>query len=330
MSNAIQNPKSKIQHLRHFISIADTPVESLRHILDVGLALRGKREQGESTTSVLRGKTLAVIFEKPSLRTRVSFEQAMYELGGQAIILNQNEIGLGKREPVPDVARVLGGMVHGIAARVFEHDKLIALAAHAGVPVINALSDYSHPCQALADAMTLIDEFCPHARAGRGAWDLTGRTLAFIGDGNNVARSLAVICGKLSMNFVLASPPGYELDQTFVQRIMSQQPGMNFEVTADPVEAVRHADCVYTDTWVSMGQEDEAARRKKAFAGFEVNEALMAQAPKHAVVLHCLPAYRGLEISDAVMEGPQSRVFPEAHNRLHAQKGLLAVLMGGM
>jgi ornithine carbamoyltransferase len=306
--------------MKHFLSIAETDLDELNHILDLSLALRAQRDRGEANPPCLAGKTLAMIFEKKSLRTRVSFQQAMYELGGNAINLARDEIGLGVRESAADVIRVLSGMVQGVCARVFEHAKLIELAQHSSVPIINALSDDSHPCQALADVMTIIDEF------GR---DVSGKTVAFIGDGNNVARSLATISGKLGMNFVLASPPGYELDAAFVDRIMSQVPSMNFELTHDAHQAVRYADAIYTDTWVSMGQEQEKAHRLKTFAGYCVDETLLAAAPKHAIVLHCLPAYRGLEIAESVMEGPASRVFPQAHNRLHAQKGLLAALLGG-
>jgi len=306
--------------MNHFISIADTSADDLRHIFDVAFQLRDERNNGKINKPILANKTLAMIFEKKSLRTRVSFQQAMYELGGHAINLAQEEVGLGVRESAADVARVLAGMVQGICARVFEHAKLTELARFSSIPIVNALSDESHPCQALADAMTIMDEF------GR---DLAGKTIAFIGDGNNVARSLACLCGKTGMNFVLASPPGYELDSAFVDRIMSQVPSMNFELTRDARQAVRFADVIYTDTWVSMGQEEEKEHRLKTFADYQVDAALLAQAPQHAIVLHCLPAYRGLEISDDVMEGPRSRVFPEAHNRLHAQKGLLAVLMGG-
>jgi ornithine carbamoyltransferase len=211
-------------------------------------------------------------------------------------------------------------MVDGIMARTFEHEKVLDLAKWSTVPVINGLTDYAHPCQAMADLMTLMEHF---------GHDLRGRTLAYVGDGNNVARSLAVACGKFGLRFVLASPPAYALPQEDVDRIMSHVPDMDFVVSHDPPEAVRDADCIYTDTWVSMGQEAEKARRLKDFAGYQVDETLLAAAPKHAVVLHCLPAYRGLEISDAVLEGPQSLVFPEAENRLHFQKGLMAVLMGG-
>jgi ornithine carbamoyltransferase len=269
---------------------------------------------------VLKGKSLAMIFEKPSLRTRVSFEQAMVELGGHAIVLSQQEIGLGQRETVADVTRVLCGMVQGIAARVFEHDKLVQMRQYSTVPIINMLSDFSHPCQALADVLTLMDEFGP---------DLAGRTVAFVGDGNNVARSVARICGRFGMNFILASPPGYALEPDLADRMMAEVPGMRFEMTEDPRAAVRDADAIFTDTFVSMGQEEEKAVRLTAFKAFQVNSDLLAAAPKHAIVLHCLPAYRGVEITDEVMDGPRSRVFPEAHNRLHAQKGLLAVLLGG-
>lgn len=306
--------------MKHFIDIADVSVDQIEHIFDVAFKLRDARNNADRPTPLAR-QTLAVISEKPSLRTRVSFQQAMYELGGQSMALGQSEIGLGKRESAADVARVLEGMVHGIAARVFEHQKLLDMAAHSEIPIVNALSDWNHPCQALADAMTMMDEF------GR---DLKGRTLAFIGDGNNVARSLATLCGKLQMNFVLAAPPGYELEQSFVDGIMAKQPGMSFTTTQDPMEAARAADALYTDTWISMGQEEEAASRKKEFAAYQINQAMLDVAPSQAIVLHCLPAYRGCEITSEVMDGPRSRIFPEAHNRLHAQKGLLAVLMGGM
>lgn len=308
--------------MNHFLTIADATTDQLHRVLELARALRSERERGEPNEPVLTGQTLAMIFEKPSLRTRVSFQQAMFELGGQSIVLGRDEIGLGKRESVADVARVLSGMVQGIAARVFDHQHLVDLAAHSEVPVINMLSDFSHPCQALADVMTMIDEFAPQRID-----DLAGRTLAFIGDGNNVARSLALICGKLGMNFILASPPDYALEQAFADRIMRDVPTMTFEMTHDPAAAVRHADAIYTDTFVSMGQEDEKEHRLRVFKDYQINTELLAAAPPHAIVLHCLPAYRGIEITDQVMDGPQSRVFPQAHNRLHAQKGLLATLM---
>jgi len=306
--------------MTHFIDIVDHPRDFLEHVLTVGRALRTQREDGTTNAPLLAGKSLAMIFEKPSLRTRVSFQQAMYELGGNAIVLHQHEIGLGKRESIADVTRVLCGMVHGIMARVFEHDKLRRMAEHATVPVINALSDYSHPCQALADVMTIQDAF---------GEDLSGRSIAFVGDGNNVSRSLARLAGRLDMNFTLAAPEGYTLETDLFEQLATDNPRVVARQIEDPIEAVRDADVIVTDTFVSMGQEDEKEKRLPIFKPYQVNDELLSKAPDHAIVLHCLPAYRGVEITDAVMDGPRSRVFDEAHNRLHAQKGLLAVLMGG-
>ncbi|MDX1565865.1 MAG: ornithine carbamoyltransferase [Phycisphaeraceae bacterium] len=304
----------------HFIDICDHEADWLSHVLDVGGELLEKRKAATPCTGVLAGKTLAMLFEKPSLRTRVSFEQAMYELGGHASVLSAEEVGLGQRESAADVARVLGGMVHGVMARVFEHQKLIDMAEVSAVPVINALSDESHPCQALADVMTLQQEFGP---------DLADRHVVFVGDGNNVARSLARLCAKLSIHFTLCSPQSHQIDSEEWESIQNGA-GARIAQTTDPHETVRSADAIYTDTFVSMGQEAEKQQRLKAFEKYQVNEALVAAAPDHAIVLHCLPAYRGVEITDGVMDGPQSRVFQQAHNRLHAQKGLLAVLMGNL
>ena len=306
--------------MKHFIAIADCTTEQLRHVLDVSFRLKEQLKKTGRNDPILAGKTLAMVFEKPSLRTRVSFAVGMTQLGGAGMLLRQEEIGLGSREPLKDVARVLSSMCDGIMARTFEHEKVVELARWSKVPVINGLTDYSHPCQAMADLMTLMEHF---------GHDLKGRTLAYVGDGNNVARSLAVACGKFGLKFVLASPGSYSLPRDDVDRIMSHVPDLDFVVTDDPEDAVRDADAIYTDTWVSMGQEAEKARRVKDFAGFQVDEKLLALAPRHAVVLHCLPAYRGLEISEAAMEGGQSLVFPQAENRLHFQKGLVAVLMGG-
>jgi ornithine carbamoyltransferase len=308
--------------MKHFTSLSDCTPEQLRHLLDVSYRLKKQLKETGRNDALLPGKTLALVFEKPSLRTRVSFSVAMTQLGGSGLILRDEEVGLGKRELVQDVARVLSGMCDGIMARTFEHAKVTGLAKWSTVPVINGLTDYSHPCQAMADLMTLEERF--------GAGKLKGKTLAYVGDGNNVARSLALACGKMGMRYVLASPPSYALPGDDVDRIMAQVPDMDFVVTDDPADAVREADCVYTDTWVSMGREEEKAQRVKDFHGFRVDEALMSNAPKHAVVLHCLPAYRGLEISEGVLEGPQSLVFPQAENRLHFQKGLVAVLLGGV
>jgi len=309
----------KAEPVMHFLAIKDFARDELDRMFDLAYAFRAQREAGVANDPVLKGKTLGMFFEKPSLRTRVSFEQGMYELGGNVIVLGQGEVGLGKRESVADFTRVLNGMVQGIAARVYDHNNLVEMARHATVPVINMLSDTAHPAQALADAMTIMDEF------GR---DLSGKHVVFVGDGNNVARSLAMICGKLGAAFTLASPPDYALDQAFADRVMAACPGMDFTMCHDPFQAVRYADAIYADTFVSMGQEEEKAKRLKVFKDYQINEKLLAEAPSHAIVLHCLPAYRGVEITDAVMDGPQSRVFPQAHNRLHAQKGMLAMVMG--
>lgn len=305
--------------MEHFISIADTPLAELQHVFDVAKRLKAQLRTTGRNDPVLAGKTLAMIFEKPSLRTRVSFGVGMNQLGGHGLLLSRDEVGLGTREPVKDVARVIAGMADGIMARVFEHEKLLGLAEYSSVPVINALSDYSHPCQALADLLTIDEHF------GK----LKGLTLAYIGDGNNVARSLAVACSKFGMGFNIATPNGYALPDDDLQKIKRKMPELSVTTSAGPIDAVRNADVIVTDTWVSMGQEEEKAKRVADFKGYAIDQSLMAKAPKHAIVLHCLPAYRGYEISEEVFEGAQSKVFEEAHNRLHVQKGLLAVLMGG-
>jgi ornithine carbamoyltransferase len=305
--------------MKHFVSIASCSVAELEHLLDVSDRLKSQLRKTGRNDPILAGKTLAMIFEKPSLRTHVAFGVAMTQLGGSGMILRDDEVALGRREPVQDAARVLSGMCDGIMARTFEHQKVLDLAKYATVPVINGLTDYSHPCQAMTDLMTMREKF----------GEIKGRTLAYIGDGNNMARSLSVACGKLGVRFVIASPAGYELPSGDMDRIMSQIPSMEFQTTHSPVEAVKEADVVYTDTWVSMGQETDKDRRLKDFAGYIVDEKLMASAPEHAIVMHCLPAYRGKEISAAVLEGKQSVVWDQAENRLHFQKGLVAVLIGG-
>lgn len=306
--------------MNHFLNITDHPPHVIRQVLVRGLALRAERRRTGQNAPVLVGRALAMLFEKPSLRTRVSFEQAMNHLGGHAVVLGRDEVGLGKRESVADVARVLGGMVEAIAARVFDHTHLEQLAAHAGVPVVNMLSDVSHPAQALADAMTLADVAAGGAEAAEADPEaalnaVAGKHVVFVGDGNNVARSLMRVCDVLGARFSLACPEGFALDDAGVT------------VRHDAKAAVADADVLYADTFVSMGEEDQKESKLAAFGAFVIDAALLAAAPKHAVVLHCLPAYRGVEITDAVMDGAQSRVFAQAHNRLHAQKGLLAELL---
>jgi ornithine carbamoyltransferase len=268
----------------------------------------------------MAGKTLALIFEKPSLRTRVSFDVAMQQLGGQAVYLNQAEVGLGQREPVADVARVLSRYVNVIAARTYEHRTLLDLARFADVPVINALSDEEHPCQALADLLTVLE------RLGT----LRGVRLAFVGDGFNVAASLAAGAALTGVSFAMASPEGYELPDGPLRAIRESaaRHGAEIELFDDPGEAIRGADVVYTDVWASMGQEDSYAQRKEAFAGFTVTANLMALAKPTAIFMHDLPAHRGDEVTDDVIEGKQSVVFDQAENRLHAQKAILALVAG--
>jgi ornithine carbamoyltransferase len=304
--------------MKHFLTILSTPTPLVRDMLRRAIVLRTRPEP-----DLLRGRMLCCLFEKPSLRTRVSFEQAMRRLGGAAMSMQNAEVGIGGRESPEDIARVLSSMTDCIMSRVVSHGTLERMASVSTVPVINGLSELSHPAQALADALTMIDEFSPGDPAG-----VSGRRIAYVGDGNNVARSLAVVCAKLGMEFSICTPRGYELDKAWLDRARSAAPGFEVHVCEDPVQAVLHADAVYCDTFVSMGQEHETSQRLSAFAPFQVNAALVNQAPKHAIVLHCLPAHRGVEITSDVMDGPRSRVFRQARNRLDAQMGLLATLLG--
>jgi ornithine carbamoyltransferase len=258
-----------------------------------------------------------MIFQKPSLRTRVSFDVGMYHLGGHAIIMGPDEIGLGKRESIADVARVLSRITQGIMARVFDHQHVTELAKWSSVPVVNGLSDDHHPCQAIADILTIIEHF------GR----TDGLNLTYIGDGNNVATSLLIACAHFGIHFTIASPEGYEIPQKIVALAAGINPDIQINLLRDPVAAVQKSDIIYTDTWVSMGQEAEAARRVEAFANYQVNAPLVAQAEKHTIIMHDLPAYRGKEITDDVADGPQSLIFAQAENRLHAQKAILVTLM---
>ena len=302
--------------MRDFLSITNFSVEELDELLELSSELK-KLDKANKLKRTLEGKILAMLFEKASLRTRISFEVAMADLGGVALYLKPEDIGvIGKREPAKDMARVLTRYVHGIMARTFAHETLLELAKYADVPVINALSDWSHPCQAMADVLT-IREHC-----GK----LKGLKVAYIGDGNNVARSLAFAFAKFEMKLVVASPKGYELDE---QSIISSNKTCNGSVIQinDPKEAVKGANVVYTDTWVSMGQEDEKQKRIKEFHAFQVNSELMGLAPADAKVMHCLPAYRGLEITDEVAESENSIIFDQAENRLHFQRALLQKLL---
>ncbi len=300
---------------KDFVSIADYTAAEIHEILALAIEQKGHLRKGP-LPATHAGKTLACIFHKPSLRTRVSFEVAMHQLGGDALYLTDKEIGVGSREAPQDVARVLSRYVSGVMIRTFEQSIVNTLAEFATVPVINGLTDLLHPCQILADLMT-IQEHRGHLK------DLT---VAFIGDGNNVVRSWINAASRLSFRLVLACPPGYGVESDFVDKAFAGGRSL-YEEVRDPAEAVKEADVLYTDAWASMGQEEEAAKRRKDFAGFQLNQALVERAPSHAVVMHCLPAHRDEEITDQVIESDRSLVFEEAENRLHVQRALLSLLI---
>ncbi len=304
---------------KDFIAIADYSPAEIQALLDLAVRLKRERESG-GNPPILKGKVLAMIFQKPSLRTRVSFDMAMRHLGGDALYLSPEEIGLGKRESVADIARVLSGYVDAIMARVFDHEHVLQLARWASVPVINGLSDYNHPCQAMADVLTIQERF----------GNLKGLNVAFIGDGNNVAVSLMHTCAKLGANFTHAGPEGYDINPEAVAlgRQIATRSGSTITLLRDPHQAVKGANVIYTDTWTSMGQEAEARKREQVFPPYQVNAALVAQADPDVIVLHCLPAHRGQELTDEVADGPHSMIFPQAHNRMHAQKAILAHVLG--
>lgn len=304
---------------KHFISLADFSIAEIWYLLNQAKALKDAWRRG-GNEPILKGKMLAMIFQKPSLRTRVSFEVGMYHLGGQALYLSPAEVGLGKRESAADVARVLSGYVQGIMARTFAHQEILELAEYATVPVINGLTEYNHPCQALADLFTIWEY--------KGT--LEGLKLAFVGDGNNVARSLLLGAAKLGLNFAIATPADYALspDDFGMAQSFAEESEAMIMVSTDPHEVVADADIVYTDVWTSMGQETETARRLAVFPPYQVNETLISGAKDDVLVMHCLPAHRGQEITDTLANGPHSVLFSQAENRLHAQKAILAWLMG--
>lgn len=304
--------------MKHFLELSSWATNDLWHILQLATHLKMEWQTG-GNRPVLKGKILGMVFQKPSLRTRVSFDVAMKHLGGDAIMLGPDEIGLGKRESIADVARVLSRYVQCIMARVFDHDHVVQLAQHSRVPIINGLSDSYHPCQAMADMLTIFEKF------GR----LRGLRLAYIGDGNNVAASLLNAAAHFGMNFAIATPAGYELPSAVQVRAaeIASKSGAIIETFNDPKQAAAKADVLYTDTWVSMGQEDESARRRQAFSGYQINKDLLALAQEDHIVLHCLPAHRGEEITDDVADGPTSAIFEQAENRLHVQKAILVKLL---
>ena len=300
---------------RNLITLFDLTTDEINRILTISQELKEQLQAGDRPP-LLQGRGIALLFEKPSLRTRVSFEMAIGHLGGSSLFLG-DDTGWGSRESIKDFSRVLSQYMDVIVSRSTGHEKVVELAEHSSCSVINGLTDYCHPCQALADILTLQE------RDG----SLAGQKLAYVGDANNVARSLAIICGKLGVEFALAAPDNYQFDEDFLTQLNDRVPGFEILQTTDPRAAVENANAVYTDVWASMGQESEAADRERAFESFQVNADLMAVAPADACFLHCLPARRGQEVTDEVLDGPQSQVIEQAANRMHAQKGLLVWLL---
>ncbi len=302
---------------KDLVTIKDLSSKEIEDIFSLTDKLKDNKAK---FSKVLAGKTLALIFQKPSNRTRVSFSVGMYQLGGNSIYLAPNEINLGVRETVEDVAKTLSRYVDGIVLRTFEHKNVVELAKFATVPVINGLSDFSHPCQALADVYTVKEKFKK----------LKGITLAYVGDGNNVCNSLLFACAKAGMNMHVGCPKGYEPDSGVLSdaKAIAAKFGVKVELFNDPLQAVKDADILYTDVWASMGQEQEAKERKEIFKDYQVNSTLMKLAKKNCLIMHCLPAHRGEEISDEAMDSPNSVVFDEAENRMHVQKAILIKLLG--
>ncbi len=302
--------------MRHLLTELDLTPEEIQHLLAETAALKAAHQRGERAP-LLAGRVLGMVFEKPSLRTRASFEAAMAQMGGGSIFLSAADGPIGVRESVPDFARTLAEYVDAVVLRVFRQQTVEEFAAHSSVPVINGLSDLYHPCQALGDLFTIQEVF----------GSVQGRTVVFVGDGNNVSRSLAICCGKLGARFILAAPEGYGFDPGFLERYHQVIPHGVVIQNGNPELAVRQADVIYTDVWTSMGQEAEREHRMRRFAGYQVNGALMARAPGHCRIMHCLPARRGEEITDEVVESAQSVVFQQAGNRMHIQKALLKWLV---
>ena len=301
----------------HFLAISDLSSSEVQDLLD--LAIRLKKEYfTKGNPPLFKGKVLGMIFQKPSLRTRISFDMAMRHMGGDALYLSPNEIGLGKRESIADIARVLSGYVQALMARVFEHEHVLELAKWSSIPVVNGLSDYNHPCQGMADALTIKEKF----------GNQKGLNVAYVGDGNNVAVSLMHVSAKLGWNFTIANPDNYDLKPSAIEiaKGFAKETGSKLSFLRDPHEAVREAQVIYTDTWTSMGQEEETAKREKIFPPYQVNAKLVSEADKDVIVMHCLPAHRNQELTDDVADGPHSVIFQQAHNRLHAQKAILARL----
>ena len=305
--------------MKHFLAISDLSSGEVQDLLD--LAIKLKEEYfTKGNPPYFKGKVLGMIFQKPSLRTRVSFDMAMRHCGGDALYLSPNEIGLGKRESIADIARVMSGYVQALMARTFDHEHVLELAKWSDIPVLNGLSDYNHPCQGMADALTIQEKF----------GNAKSLNVAYVGDGNNVAVSLMHVCAKLGWNFTIANPEDYDISPVAVEiaEEIIRETGSALTFVRDPHEAVKDAQVIYTDTWTSMGQEEETAKREKVFPPYQVNAQLVGEADKDVIVMHCLPAHRNHELTDDVADGPHSVIFPQAHNRLHAQKAILALLFG--
>jgi ornithine carbamoyltransferase len=305
--------------MKHFLAISDLTSAEVQDLLDLAVILK-KEYFSKGNKPIFKGKVLGMIFQKPSLRTRVSFDMAMRHCGGDALYLSPNEIGLGKRESIADVARVLSGYVQALMARVFEHEHVLELAKWSEIPVVNGLSDYNHPCQGMADALTIQERF------GKAK----GLNVTFVGDGNNVVVSLMHVSAKLGWNFTLASPEGYDLSPRSIEiaQVIAKNTRSKLSFVRNPHEAVKGAHVIYTDTWTSMGQEEETVKREQVFPPYQVNAKLIGEADKDVIVMHCLPAHRNHELTDDMADGPHSVIFPQAHNRLHAQKAILARLFG--
>jgi ornithine carbamoyltransferase len=305
--------------MEHFLAISDLSSGEVQEIVDIAIKLKEEYFK-KGNPPLFKGKVLGMIFQKPSLRTRVSFDMAMRHCGGDALYLSPSEIGLGKRESIADISRVLSGYVHALMARVFDHAHVLELAKWSEIPVVNGLSDYNHPCQGMADALTIQEKF------GKAK----GLNVSYVGDGNNVAVSLMHVCAKLGWNFTIANPEEYEITPKAIDvaKEIAKETGSKLSFLRDPHEAVKGAHVIYTDTWTSMGQEEETAKREKVFPPYQVNAQLVSEADKDVIVMHCLPAHRNHELTDEVADGPHSVIFPQAHNRLHAQKAILARLFG--
>ena len=302
--------------MKHLLSLFDITPAQTAEIIELSATLKSEWKQRQLKPT-LPGRVLLQIYEKPSLRTRVSFEAAMVHLGGSGLFMTEKEAGLHGRESLADVARVTSRFADVVVLRTFSHQLIEDFATVSSCPVINGLSDDFHPCQALTDLLTLQEA----------TGDLSGKTMVYLGDGNNVAKSLAICCADMGVNFVLSAPDGYQIASSFFDKIRERVPGASLVTEPDPVKAVKQADAVYADVWASMGQEAETEKRKKIFAPYQINTKLLAAAPQSAKFMHCLPAKRGLEVTDEIMDGPQSIVFDQAENRMHIARGLFSWLL---